>query len=284
MATLAFIGDLLIDPFADEAMRTGLVAAVVVGALCAVVGSFVVIRGNALMVESFAHGILPGIAVAVLISGAGADTGQPAVLLGALAGALLTVAGTSWIARRGGLREEIATAVVFAFMLALGVLLISATDLDEHDLADFLFGDVLAVDAGDLPLIVALSAAVLVAVRALYKPIVMVAFDRRRAASMGLPVTRIELAISLLLAASVVIGFRVVGSLLVFGLLIAPPAAAAMVTNRIPAMMATAAGIAALSGPAGLLLAWHADVEAGPAIVLMAVGICIGVLTLRPAR
>lgn len=284
MAVLAFIGDLLVEPFGDEAMRAGAAAAILIGGLCAVVGSFVVIRGNALMVESFAHGILPGIAVAVLVTGAGADTGQAAVLLGALAGALLTVAGTTWIARRGGLREEIATAVVFAFMLSLGVLLISATDLDEHDLADFLFGDVLAVDAGDLPVITALSAGVLIAVRALYKPIVMVAFDSRRAASMGLPVTQIELAISLLLAASVVIGFRVVGSLLVFGLLIAPPAAAAMVTKRIPAMMGTAAAIAAASGPVGLLISWHAEVEAGPAIVLVAVGICVAVLALRPAR
>lgn len=280
---LAFVNDLLIDPFATESMRAGALAAIAVGGLCGVVGTFVVIRGSALMAESFAHGVLPGVAVAVLITGTGSDPGQAAVLLGAVAGAALTVGLTVTIAQRSGLREDTATAVTFAFMLALGVMLISATDLDEHDLADLLFGDVLAIEGSDLPLIGALCALAALAVRFLYRPIVLVAFDPRRAASMGLSVRAVELAVSMLLAATVVIGFRVVGSLLVFGLLVAPPAAAAMLTSRIPSMMALAAAIAAAAAPIGMLVGWHLDVEMAPAIVLVAVGACLTVLTLRPA-
>ncbi len=100
----------------------------------------------------------------------------------------------------------------------------------------------LSVDASELPLTAALAAVVLAAFALLYRPIVLVSFDRRRAAAMGLPVERVEFATMLLLAVAVVVGFRVVGALLVLGLLIAPPAAAAMVTRRLPSMIAVSAG------------------------------------------
>ncbi len=140
----------------------------------------------------------------------------------------------------------------------------------------------LTVDAADLPLTIALSAAVLGAFALLYRPIVLVSFDRRRAAAMGLPVERLELAMMLLLAVAVVVGFRVVGALLVLGLLIAPPAAAAMVTRRLPTMIAVSAGIAAISGPLGLLVSWHFDVAASASIVLVAVAISVALIVLRP--
>jgi len=171
---------------------------------------------------------------------------------------------------------------MFVFMLALGVVLISRVSNFAVDLTAFLFGDVLSVDAAELPLTAALAAGVLAAFALLYRPIVLVTFDRRRAAAAGLRVDRIELATMVLLAFAVVIGFRVVGALLVLGLLIAPPAAAAMVTRRLPAMIAVSAAIAAASGPLGLLVSWHLDVAAGASIVLVAVGISLVLIALRP--
>lgn len=263
-------------------MRDGALAAIIVGLLCGAVGSLVVIRGMALLADSFAHGVLPGVAVAVLLTSADASPSQVAVLAGGLAGGLLTAAGTALILRRSGLKEDTAAAVMFVFMLALGVVLISRVSNFAVDLTAFLFGDVLSVDSGELPLTAGLSALVLAAFALLYRPIVMVSFDRRRAAAAGLPVDRVELATMILLALAVVIGFRVVGALLVLGLLIAPPAAAAMLTRRLPSMIALSAGIAAISGPLGLLVSWHLDVAAGASIVLVAVGICLGVLLVRP--
>jgi ABC-type Mn2+/Zn2+ transport system permease subunit len=270
------------EPFESEFIRTGATAAIIIGVLCGAVGVLVVVRGMALLADSFAHGVLPGVAIAVLLTSAEADPSQIAVLAGGLAGGLVTAAGTALILRRSGLKDDTAAAVMFVFMLALGVVLISRVSNFAVDLTAFLFGDVLSVDAAELPLTAALAAGVLAAFALLYRPIVLVTFDRRRAAAAGLRVDRIELATMVLLAFAVVIGFRVVGALLVLGLLIAPPAAAAMVTRRLPAMIAVSAAIAAASGPLGLLVSWHLDVAAGASIVLVAVGISLVLIALRP--
>ena len=172
---------------------------------------------------------------------------------------------------------------MFVFMLALGVVLISRVSNFAVDLTAFLFGDVLSVDACGAaahgrPQRCSCSRAFAL----LYRPIVLVSFDPRRAAAAGLRVDRIELATMVLLAFAVVIGFRVVGALLVLGLLIAPPAAAAMLTRRLPTMIAVSAAIAAISGPLGLLVSWHLEVAAGASIVLVAVGISMALIALRP--
>jgi zinc/manganese transport system permease protein len=275
--------ELLLEPFRSEFMRTGAIAAILVGVLCGAVGCFVVIRGTALLADSFAHGVLPGVAVAVLIGtgSAGGDPDRLGVLLGGLAGGLVTAVGTALILRRSRLRDDTATAVMFVFMLALGVVLISRAQNFAVDLSAFLFGDVLGVPASDLPLTLGLVLAVLAILAVLYRPFVLVSFDRRRAASLNVPVGVVELLLMVLLAVAVVVGFRVVGSLLVLGLLIAPPAAAGLLTRRLPAMMALSALIAAISGPLGLLVSWHLDVAAGASIVLVAVGIFLGVLVVR---
>jgi zinc/manganese transport system permease protein len=276
---------LLLDPFEAEFMRNGAAAAMLVGVLCGTVGCFVVMRGTALLAESVAHGVLPGVAAAVLLTaGTSGDPARGAVLAGALAGGVLTAGGTALILRRTRLREDTATAVMFVFMLALGVLLISRVNGFAVDLTAFLFGDVLSVPGWEVALTGGLTAAVLLLVWVFYRPFVLVSFDRRRAASLGVPVERTELALMILLALAVVVGFTVVGALLVLGLLIAPPAAAALVTRGLPAMMAVSAAIAAACGPLGLLISWHFEVAAGAAIVLVAVGAFAAIAVLRPAR
>jgi len=276
---------LLLEPFEADFMRNGAAAAMLVGVLCGTVGCFVVMRGTALLAESVAHGVLPGVAVAVLLTaGTSGDPARAAVLAGALAGGVATAGGTALILRRTRLREDTATAVMFVFMLALGVLLISRVEGFAVDLTAFLFGDVLSVPEWEVALTAGLTAAVLVVLWALYRPFVLVSFDRRRAASLGVPVERTELALMVLLAVAVVVGFTVVGALLVLGLLIAPAAAAGLLTRRLPAMMAVSAAIAAASGPLGLLISWHFEVAAGASIVLVAVGAFAVTAVLRPAR
>lgn len=273
------------EPFEPEFMRNGALAAIFVGVLCGTVGCFVVMRGTALLAESVAHGVLPGVAVAVLLTaGTAGEPDHAAVLVGALAGGVATAGGTSVILRRTRLREDTATAVMFVFMLALGVVLISRVEGFAVDLTAFLFGDVLSVPGWEVALTGVLAAAVLAVLWALYRPFVLVSFDRRRAASLGVPVERTELALMVLLALAVVVGFTVVGALLVLGLLIAPPAAAALLTRRLPAMMAVSAAIAAASGPLGLLISWHFEVAAGASIVLVAVAAFAVTALLRPAR
>jgi ABC-type Mn2+/Zn2+ transport system permease subunit len=275
----------LIDPFQAEFLRTGALAAAVVGVLCGVVGCYVVLRGMALMTDSLAHGVLPGIAIAFMITAgtAGEEPDRLAIAVGALVAGLVTAGATSLILRRSRLRDETAAAVVFVFMLALGVVLISRVEGYSVDLTSFLFGDVLGVGQGELLIAAVASALVLGLVALLYRPFLLLSFDRQRAVALGLPVERLHLLMMVIVTLAVVIGFRVVGSLLVLGLLLAPPAAAALVTRRLPAMMAVSAAIAALSAPIGLLLSWHLDLAAGASIVLVPVAAFIAILALRPA-
>lgn len=276
----------MIDPFEAEFVRTGALAAALVGVLCGVVGCYVVLRGMALMADSLAHGVLPGIAVAFLLTAgaaAGTEPDQVAIAVGALVAGLLTAGATHLILRRSVLREETAAAVVFVFMLALGVVLVSRTEGYAVDLTAFLFGDVLGVGTGDILVTAALTALVLVLVGLLYRPFLLFSFDRQRAAALGLPVDRLQLGMLVMVTLAVVVGFRVVGALLVLGLLIAPPAAAALVTKRLPAMMALSAAIAAISAPLGLLLSWHLDLAAGASIVLVPVSVFVLLLLVRPA-
>ena len=277
--------ELITDPFEAEFVRTGALAAALVGALCGVVGCYVVVRGMALMADSLAHGVLPGVAIAfaLTVGAAGDDPNELAITLGALAAGLATAAATSLILNRSRLREDTAAGVVFVFMLALGVAIVSRVDGYTVDLNSFLFGDVLGVERGEVVVTAILSAAVLALVAVLYRPFLLLSFDRKRAAALGLPVDALHLAMLVVLALAVVVGFRVVGALLVLGLLIAPAAAAALLTRRLPAMMAVSAAIAAASGPVGLVLSWHLDLAAGPAIVLVAVAAFGVALALRPA-
>ena len=279
--------DFLIEPFEAEFVRTGALAAALVGVLCGVVGCYVVLRGMALMADSLAHGVLPGIAVAFILTAGGAPTGtepdQLAIGIGALVAGLVTAVATSLILRRSRLREETAAAVVFVFMLALGVVLVSRTEGYAVDLTAFLFGDVLGVEGGDVVATALLTVAVLALVAILYRPFLLLSFDRQRAAALGLRVDLLQLVMLVVITLAVVVGFRVVGALLVLGMLIAPPAAAALVTKRLPAMMAVSATIAALSAPVGLLFSWHLDVAAGASIVLVPVTAFIVLLVIRPA-
>jgi ABC-type Mn2+/Zn2+ transport system permease subunit len=277
--------EFLTDPFGAEFVRTGALAAAIVGVVCGVVGCYVVMRGMALMADSLAHGVLPGVAIAFAITAgsAGSEPDEAALWVGALAAGLVTAAGTNIVIRRSRVREDTAAGVVFVFMLALGVVIASRVEGYSVDLTSFLFGDVLGVTGGEVVVSAALSLGVLGMVALLYRPFLAISFDPQRAAALGMPVERLHLVMLVLVTLTVVIGFRVVGALLVLGLLIAPAATAALLTKRLPAMMALSAAIAALSAPLGLLLSWHLDLAAGASIVLVAVSAFVVALVLRAA-
>ncbi len=265
--------EFLTDPFSQEFVWQAAVTASLVGIICAVVGSFVVLRGLALMADSLAHGVLPGVAVAFMITANrdGLEPDRLAITIGALIAGLATAAGTGVILRRSRLNADTAAAVAFVFMLSLGVVLISRVEGYAIDLNSFLFGDVLAAGPGEMTASAIACLAILAAVAVLYRPLLLLSFDPKRAAALGFRVAWIEAALLTLITIAVVAGFLVVGALLVLGMLLAPPAAGAIVARRLPGMMLVAAGISVLSAPIGLLLSWHLDLAAGASIVLVAV-------------
>ncbi|WP_085999585.1 zinc ABC transporter permease AztB [Nocardia thailandica] len=257
--------EILFVPFEVAFVQRALWAGLLVSCVCAVAGTWVVVRGMAFLGDAMAHGMLPGVAVAALLGGS--------PLLGAAISCAAMAAGVSLLGRNRRFAPDTAIGLLFAGMLALGVILVSRSQSFAVDLTGFLFGDVLAVRARDLWFLAA-ALAVAVAVAALgHRAFVALAFDPRKAETLGLRPRLAQAALVGLLTLAIVASFHIVGTLLVFGLLIAPPAAAVSWTDRIPVVMLLAAALGGVATAAGLLISWHAQVAAGACIAATAVGL-----------
>lgn len=253
----------LLEPFATDFMLRALIGGSLCAAICAIVGTWVVIRGMAFLGEAMAHGMLPGVALATL-------AGVP-VILGAACSALVMSLGVSFLARRGRLSHDTSIGLFFVGMLAAGVIIISHSRSFATDATAILFGDVLAIGAGEVQLLIgALILTALIAV-GFHRSFVALAFDRRVAHVMGLRPRLAQILLVGLVTLAVVASYQAVGALLVIGLLLAPAVAAAAWTTRIPTTMALAALIGAFSVFLGLLASWHYGTAAGASIALAAI-------------
>jgi len=268
--------DWLTEPFALAFMQRALVAAVIVGLVCSVLGCYVVLRSMAFLGDALAHAVLPGIALAYL---AGVD-----LLLGALVTALLVALGIGFLTRHGTVREDTAIGILFAAALSLGVLLISSAGSYATDLTHILFGDVLGVSTTDLWLTGGLAAGVLLAVALLYRELLLASFDPVLAHTLGRRPRLVLLALLLLLALTIVVSLQTVGVGLVAALLVTPGATASLLTRRLPAMMAVAAAIGVASSVVGLYLSYYLDVASGAAIVLTATAAFVVAFFFAPRR
>jgi len=261
----------LLEPFQYAFMLRGLAAAVMVGAVCAVVGTFVVLRGMAFFGDALAHAILPGVAVAYLVGG----TSGP-LFWGALGAAVATALGIGALTRGGRLREDTAIGVIFAGVFALGVALISTVRSYSVDLAHILFGNILSITNGDLLLISGFGSLVLIAIAAFYKEFVVIAFDPVHAASLRLPTEPLRYLLLVLVAVTVVVSLKTIGAGLMTAMLITPAASGYLLTKRLPRMMLVAVFIGAGSAVAGLYLSYYIRVASGAAMVLVTTA-CFGI-------
>jgi ABC-type Mn2+/Zn2+ transport system permease subunit len=256
----------LIDPFLDNGfMLRALLAGILVSAACAVVGTFVVLRGLAFIGDALAHGVLPGIAGALLIGAPG--------MVGAIVGALAMIGGVTIITRRSRLSSDTAIGLLFVGMLALGVVIVSRSSSFTGDLVAILFGQILGTSWDDLWLQVGATIAVAAVAAVCARPFLLLAFDPEQADVAGFPSRRYHAVMLILIALTVVVSFQVVGTLLVFGMLLAPAAAGALLAHRIGVMMAIAAAIGAFSSWAGLWISYTFDLAAGASMVLVAVAV-----------
>ncbi len=268
--------DALTAPLAYGFMQRGLLASLMVGILCAVVGCYVVLRSMAFLGDALAHAILPGVAVAYLLRGN--------LLVGALIAAVLVALGIGFFSRRGTIKEDTAIGILFTAALALGVALISTIRTYAADLTHILFGNVLGVSTGDLWLQAGLGLLVLLAIALLYKEFLLVSFDPILAATLGLPVQLLRNLLLVLLALTIVVSLQAVGVGLVAAMLVTPGATAYLLTRRLPAMMAIAAAIGAFSGLAGLYLSFYVNVASGAAVVLVATAMFLLAFAFAPER
>ena len=245
-------------------MVRGLVAAVMVGIVCAVVGTYVVLRGMAFFGDALAHSILPGVAVGYMV---GNGARQP-LFWWALIAAILSSLGIGAISRSTKIKEDTAIGIVFAGTFALGVALISTVRSYTVDLAHFLFGDVLGVRTADLWLIAIFGGSVLLIVLAFYKEFMVLSFDPVLAATLRLPVRFLDVLLLILIAVTIVVSLQTVGVALMVAMLVTPAATAYLLTKRLSFMMSIAALIAAISGVIGLYFSYYLSIASGAAIVL----------------
>ncbi len=271
---------LIIDPLAYPFMIRGLLAAILVGIVCATVGVYVVLRGMAFFGDALAHAILPGVAIGYLISGGT----QTVVFWFALATAMLTAVGIGIVSQGASLKEDTAIGIVFAGMFALGIALISTVRGYAVDLAHFLFGNVLGVSNQDLWLTFLFGAVVLVIIILFYKEFMLLSFDPILAATLRIPATLLNYLLLVLIAITIVVSLQTVGVALMLAMLVTPPATAYLLTRRLPAMMMTSAALGAFAGVVGLYLSYYISVASGAAIVLVSTTLFVLAALLAPGR
>lgn len=254
--------NILFEPLAYQFMQRGLAASVIVGILCAVMGTYVVLRGMAFLGDAMAHAILPGVAVAYLFGGN--------LLVGAGAAAILVALSIGFFSRQGDVKEDTAIGILFAAALSLGVAMISTMKTYAVDLSHILFGNVLGVSSSDLWLIATLSFLILATVAIFYKQFLVISFDPVLAATLRLPAELLRNLMLVLLALTVVVSLQTVGVSLAAAMLVTPAATAYLLTRRLWPMMLVSAAIGAVSSIVGLYLSYYFNIVSGSAIVLTA--------------
>lgn len=266
----------LLQPLSYAFMQRGIIAALMVGIVCSVIGCYVVLRSMAFLGDALAHAILPGVAVAYLLGGS--------LTVGALIAALAVALGIGYFTRGGAVKEDTAIGILFTAALALGVLLISTIRTYAVDLSHILFGNILGVSPADLWLTGIVGTAVLIAVLVFYRPFLVISFDPVHASTLRLPVGLLRMLMLVLLALTIVVSMQTVGVGLVAAMLVTPAAAASLVTRRLPAMMAVSAGVGAFSSLVGLYISYYANVASGSAIVLVATAVFLVMFAVSPKR
>jgi manganese/iron transport system permease protein len=268
------IGQLILEPLQLGFMQRGLVAAILVGIVCAVMGAFVVLRGLAFIGDAVSHAAFPGLVIAFLL-------GIPLYIGGAIA-AIATALGIGWIARRGELRFDTAVGVLFAGMFALGIVLFSTIDDYVADLFSYLLGNVLGITFADILQVTILGAIVLAVVFVLRKEFLYASFDPAGAAASGLPVVWLDYLLLGLIGVTIVVSIQTVGIVLVVAMLVTPAATGQLLVDRFWDLVRVAIAVATFSAVVGLYLSYYLNIASGASIVLIET-VCFGVaLVLSP--
>jgi ABC-type Mn2+/Zn2+ transport system permease subunit len=267
--------DWLAEPFALGFQQRALVGGILAGLMCSIVGTWLVLRGMAFFGDAFTHGVVPGIAAAVAFSFS--------PLLGAAIAAAVMLLLIEMVRRHSALSEDTAIGLLFVGMLGLGVVIISKVDSYTGSLTSILFGDALGVTREDLVWQVALGAVVITCSILLYRPLLALSFNENKAYLLGMRPKLAHAALLVLIATAVIGSFQAVGTLLVFGLLVGPPATASLVARTVPRMMLGAAALSVVSVWLGLVLSYHLGTAASATMAIIPVALFFLVLPFSKA-
>jgi manganese/iron transport system permease protein len=252
----------LVEPLQFAFMQRSLAVAILVGIICSVVGSYLMVQRLALLGDAISHSVLPGLAIAFWL---GLN-----IFVGAFVTGVISTVLIGWIHTRSPIKEDAAMGIVFSAFFALGIILITTIQKDNKiDLNHFLFGNILGVTAGDVRDTAIIAALVLTAVVLLYKELLFYSFDPLGAQASGLPTTWLNAGLMVLIALTVVASMKVVGVILVLSLLIAPGATAYLLVPRLHQVMVLGAAVGVFSSVSGMYLSYYVNLPSGPAIVLV---------------
>lgn len=258
--------EIFIQPMTYTFMRNALLAAVLVGVTSGVIGCFVVVRGMSFFGDALAHSILPGVAIAYIITGTAASG---TLFVGGLIAGIGSALGIGWLTREDRLKEDTAIGIVFVAMFALGIAIISSDSRAYgRDLVHILFGNILGISSADIQIMIACSVVVVGLILILYKELLLISFDQSLARSLRLPSETLRLLLLVLIAVTIVASLRIVGIALMLAMLITPAATARLLADRMHIMMLISALLGALGGVVGIYLSFHLAIATGPAIVL----------------
>ncbi len=249
----------LFDPLAHDFMRRGLIVALLVGAVCALLSCFLVLKGWSLMGDAVSHAVLPGIVIAHVLA-------LP-LALGAFAAGLLCALSVGYLRDHSRVKEDAVMAIVFSGLFALGLVMFVKIDTDQH-LNHILFGNMLGVRWSDVVETALIAVPVIAIVLAKRRDLMVFCFDPAHAQAIGLPVAWLRYGLLTLLAMTIVASLKAVGIILVIAMLIAPGAIGFLLARRFDAMLAIAAAAAMGSCVVGTILSFHLDAATGPAIVV----------------
>lgn len=266
--------DALLQPLQYEFFVRALGAAVVVGTICAVVGTYVVLKGLAFIGDAISHAAFPGVVAAFILGGS--------YYVGAAIAAVVTALGITYVSRRGRLRTDTAIGVLFAGTFALGIFMFSTIEGYVADLFGFLFGNLLSISPADLVGLLILAAIILVTVAVFWKELLYATFDPLGAGAAGLRVDWLEYGFLVIVALTIVASLQAVGIILVVAMLVTPAATAQLLTVRFGRMMLLAVGVGTGSAVLGLYVSYWQDVASGATIVLVQTAAFLLVLLLGP--
>lgn len=255
--------DLFLEAFEPDFMRRALLGGLVAVVATSLVGTWVVLRGLAFLGDALAHGVIPGIALAVLWGFS--------PIVGAFLAALVMSGLVTVVSSRTAVREDTGIGLLFVGMLSLGIVIVSRAQSFATEVTSLLFGDVLGVTAADIRGQVIATAIVVAVTVVLYRPFLALTFNRDKAQTLGMRPGLAQAALLALLALSIVASFQAIGTLLVFGLLVGPPATASLLARRVPTIMVTSIAFGAIAVVAGLQISFHHGTAGGATIAGLSV-------------
>ena len=268
--------DVLIEPLEVPFMQRAFLAAGFAAVVCALVGSFVVLKGLAFMGDAVAHSSLAGMSVAYFLGGN--------IFWGALGWAIPASLLITFISRRANLRLDASIGIIFASGFALGIILMSRVTGYAADLFGLLFGNVLGISWAEVALIGGIAAAVSLVIAAFYKELLFTSYDATMSAASGIPVRFMQYLLPVLVGVTTVASLKAVGIVLVLALLVTPSATAMLLARRMPSIMAYSVAVGLIATVLGLYLSFYADLPSGPSIVLVATGLFLLALLFSPIK